>query len=100
MRFTDISSVVANLKLEKQLTNLKIVSASIKRQLTTPLKCVAAIAEDKLKIDGQDHRSFLIVRNTANMCLSYVEGKMDQLFLQNPDFQVRYQECLVFRDVV
>lgn len=62
---------------------MHLVTRSIKHEVTTPLRCLCVIAEDGAEATPDQRHTFETISNTAKLCLSFVEGQMDQLFLEN-----------------
>ena len=75
--FTDISEVVENSKLNEQLRDMHLVSRSIRHEVTTPMRCLAEIADDAITTSNESASTFATISSTAKMCMSFIEGKMD-----------------------
>ena len=43
---TDLGSVLENISLNKELRNTKLLTKSIKHEVTTPLRCVVQISDE------------------------------------------------------
>ena len=81
---TDLNAAFENFKLKQELRDANLISASIKHEVVTPLRCLAVMADEAPANNADNHERLLrTVFSTSNLCLSYVEGQMDQLFLEN-----------------
>ena len=71
---TDLNEAFENFKLKQELRDANLISANIKHKVVNPLRCLAEMAEDAPREEG-DYPQFLrTLSTTSNLCLSYVEG--------------------------
>lgn len=56
---------------------MHLVSRSIKHEVTTPMRCLAEIADDAITTSNESASTFATISSTAKMCMSFIEGKMD-----------------------
>lgn len=97
---TDLNAAFENFKLKQELRDVNLISASIKHEVVTPLRCLAVMADDAPNNADNHERLLRTVYTTSNLCLSYVEGQMDQLFLENGHFEPNIQHHRLFDEVI
>lgn len=98
--FTDVSEFVQNSKLTKEMDDLHLISRSIKHEVTTPLRCMSQIADEAIKQKTATVQTLQILKFTSNLCLSFVEGKMDQILISHNQFEPFFEQLKLFEEVI
>lgn len=97
---TDISEVVENYKLNQKLRDIKQLSCGLKQEVSTPMRCLTAIADEAEKTGQSNKYTFRAISHTTTMVASFVEGFIDELLLNSNNLELNVEHLKLFQDVV